>query len=174
MKNLNLKNGIFALMMLGGVVAFQGCNDECKDVTCLNAGTCDEETGECICAAGYEGADCGAAFNAKFVGDFVFTGSCSVSQALMDTIQISEIAGAPDSVLVTGLWRRPGISVRAHVDGLSLSFALQRLPGTVYQLESSSAQLSTDGNSVNIAFTVYSLFSTTPEETCSGTGVRMN
>ena len=65
MKNIKVSIlGAFAFAM----VLFAGCDDPCKDVTCLNGGTCLE--GTCECPTGYEGADCAEALNAKFTGTF--------------------------------------------------------------------------------------------------------
>jgi hypothetical protein len=65
-----IKNiALSALLTIGafGAVMYTSCNkDECKDVTCLNGGTC--SGGNCVCLAGYEGVSCETLSATKFVG----------------------------------------------------------------------------------------------------------
>ena len=55
MKKLKIK-GLFLGVFLISAVLIDGCKDPCKDVKCLNGGTCDD--GSCNCPAGYSGANC--------------------------------------------------------------------------------------------------------------------
>jgi len=48
-------------------------SDPCKDVTCLNGGTC--VSGTCNCTDGYEGTDCSTEWRAKFEGTFLLSGT---------------------------------------------------------------------------------------------------
>jgi hypothetical protein len=51
-----------------GTITYTSCNkDKCKDVVCSNGGTCDTETGNCMCATGYEGTTCETEIRAKFL-----------------------------------------------------------------------------------------------------------
>ncbi|HRO43267.1 MAG TPA: calcium-binding EGF-like domain-containing protein [Flavipsychrobacter sp.] len=57
-----------AMLTIGafGAVTYTACNkDECKDVVCLNGGTC--SGGNCSCQAGYEGNRCETLSITKFV-----------------------------------------------------------------------------------------------------------
>jgi hypothetical protein len=70
-----------ALLTIGAFTAitYTSCNkDECKDVVCNNGGTCDANTGACVCATGYEGATCDTKSRDKFVGIYVGTETCTI------------------------------------------------------------------------------------------------
>ncbi|GEM_PF-191585 len=53
-----MKSPNFLLIALCGtfILFLSSCSDKCADVTCLNAGTCDD--GNCECLAGYSGTNC--------------------------------------------------------------------------------------------------------------------
>ena len=59
--------GVMLAVSAFGTVLYTSCTkDECKDVVCLNGGTC--SGGTCIgCNAGYEGATCQTVSRDKFV-----------------------------------------------------------------------------------------------------------
>src|SRR5688572_21012104 len=97
----------FTLLFLALTASFtfQSCKDECKEVACLNGGTCDDGdctcengftgdrcqtgpcdnveclnngtcvNGVCDCPDGYEGSDCGAAERDKFIGTYLTDGT---------------------------------------------------------------------------------------------------
>lgn len=50
--------------------------DPCKDVTCVNGGTC--VSGTCNCPTGYEGATCATLSREKFLGTYNGTETCTV------------------------------------------------------------------------------------------------
>lgn len=158
MKNLNLKNGIFALMMLGGVVAFQGCKDECKDVTCLNGGTCDKETGECICTTGYEGTDCGTALNRKFVGSWSLIQSCDMYPG-PDTsaITITASTGSLVGLQVQGIFFSSNLVVDATVeaDGITLTIPRQVQSVNNFREIEGVGTINAAGSSISIDYTTY-------------------
>lgn len=54
MKN-TIDSRLFSSLLALVILFFSSC-DPCRDVVCLNGGTCDE--GHCACPQGYEGADC--------------------------------------------------------------------------------------------------------------------
>lgn len=72
-----------ALLSVGAfsAVLYTACNkDECKDVVCLNGGTC--VSGTCSCKTGFEGSDCSTVVATKFVnagGWRTTTEVCTVS-----------------------------------------------------------------------------------------------
>ncbi len=72
---MKVKNAIAIVSLMFGMFMFQSCTDDCKDVTCLNGGVCEE--GVCECATGYEGEDCSILMNAKFVGTYTVEDQCS-------------------------------------------------------------------------------------------------
>lgn len=67
----NFKNLLVASFLTIGAFAstmMVSCNpDPCKDVVCANGGTCDDVTGACKCAAGYEGTGCDSLSRDKFL-----------------------------------------------------------------------------------------------------------
>ena len=75
MKKITLIGSTFmAVIALSTFFFYQSCTpDPCKDVTCLNGGTC--ATGTCTCPTGYEGTDCGTEWRTKFVGSYLTSGS---------------------------------------------------------------------------------------------------
>lgn len=98
MKRLTSILVLFTLAM--GLYFLNSCQDPCKDVECLNGGVC--EDGECICAEGYEGENCGTEWREKFLGQWNqfaqcdeqnFTSSISKSTDNVKTVVISNILG---------------------------------------------------------------------------------
>jgi hypothetical protein len=95
-----------ALLTLGAftTITYTSCNkDECKDVVCQNGGTCNAETGACVCSVGYEGTNCETKSNAKFVGVWAVTETCG--SATSDPYQVTITADATDAtkILVSNL-----------------------------------------------------------------------
>jgi hypothetical protein len=58
---------MFAVLFAISSLIFQSC-DRCSGVVCLNDGTCDNSNGRCVCATGFEGADCGTEWRDKYIG----------------------------------------------------------------------------------------------------------
>jgi hypothetical protein len=70
------------LLTIGSIALLPSCSkDKCKDVTCQNGGTCNDDDGSCTCATGYEGANCETAMRDKFIGTFKMNGNvnCNVT-----------------------------------------------------------------------------------------------
>lgn len=90
----SIKNIAFSAMLaLGafGAVTYTSCNkDECKDVVCQNGGTCVD--GNCVCATGYEGANCETESRAKFVKSWTATDT-EVGGAALPTYSAIVTAG---------------------------------------------------------------------------------
>ncbi len=159
MKNFKLGLiGAFTVAMM----LFTGCEDACKDVTCLNGATCLE--GICQCTAGYEGTDCSEAYNSKFVGTYsLFSNLCDT--VILDPHSVAIFASATDPAAFTvgGLYENPiGITVNATAgSGNNFTIASQIFndSDTNDQLTiTGSGTLSSDGNTLTIT---YSLFNVT-------------
>lgn len=79
----NLKTILLSTVLTLGTlisVFVTSCNqDKCKNVVCANGGTCDINTGACVCASGYEGADCNTRVIVKYLGTYVGNGTSSPS-----------------------------------------------------------------------------------------------
>jgi|NOAtaT_7_FD_contig_61_3233686_length_741_multi_1_in_0_out_0_2 hypothetical protein len=168
-----MKNFAVLMLLVSGLFLIEGCSGPCKDVSCLNGGTCDGETGDCQCASGYEGADCGTAINAKFVGTWNVTEACVNSDTLNQSYQliVAPISGYPDSLTLTGIWNFPNYTIRAKVglDGLSIGFSRQEM-SFVDAFESVNGQISMDNATLNITYNWYALGSSTPTRVCQLVG----
>ncbi len=67
-----------ALLTIGAftTVTYTSCNkDECKDVVCQNGGTCDENTGNCICTTGFTGTNCETQVRTKYFNTYKGNGT---------------------------------------------------------------------------------------------------
>ena len=69
MKNLSI-------LFTAALIMISCAKDPCKDVVCLNDGTCLD--GTCLCEDWYEGEDCGTEERAKYYG--TYNGTFTVSQ----------------------------------------------------------------------------------------------
>jgi hypothetical protein len=69
MKNLSI-------LLTAALIMISCAKDPCKDVVCLNDGTCLD--GTCLCADWYEGVDCGTEERAKYYG--TYNGTLTLSQ----------------------------------------------------------------------------------------------
>lgn len=69
MKNLSI-------LLTAALIMISCAKDPCKDVICLNDGTCID--GTCLCEDWYEGEDCGIEERAKYYG--TYNGTFTVSQ----------------------------------------------------------------------------------------------
>lgn len=69
MKNLSI-------LLTAALIMISCAKDPCKDVVCLNDGTCLD--GTCLCDDWYEGEDCGIEERAKYYG--TYNGTFTVSQ----------------------------------------------------------------------------------------------
>lgn len=148
-----LKLRIFTIVFFS-TIAFAGCKDECKDVTCVKGACVD---GNCVCDAGYSGADCSIALNAKFSGSFNATVNCNLSGAGTHTVTVAAKSNTADQVVFTGLYYSNGQSVTAKVaaDGTTFSIAKQDLGNSGYDLESTSGTINASSKEITLAYKVY-------------------
>lgn len=168
-----MKNLVVLMLLLSGVVLFEGCKDPCKDVTCLNGGACDEETGDCQCAAGYEGADCGTAMNAKFVGTWTVTEACVPGGSKSYQLILDAVSGRGDSLIISNINNIPGNSVRGKVESDGLTFQFAKQASNVFDsYESVSGSLSADFSTISFAYNYYFGNATSPTQSCTITGVK--
>ncbi|WP_276135084.1 EB domain-containing protein [Polluticoccus soli] len=135
------------------VVGYTACKkDPCRDVTCLNGGTCSDGickckanytgprcekdlcakvnclndgvcvSGQCQCAPGYEGDSCQVRISGKFAAEWVGTGQCAPHQYDVSYIRIE--SASPTSITA----HLPGIE--ATMTGNLTSFTTARLSNT--------------------------------------------
>lgn len=64
-----------SLFLIFSVVMFS-CSDNCADVDCGANGSCDEDSGACICDEWYEGDRCENETRAKFLGSWSSSSNC--------------------------------------------------------------------------------------------------
>ncbi|MCS6991649.1 MAG: calcium-binding EGF-like domain-containing protein [Chitinophagales bacterium] len=143
--------GVMALSVLGlsTILLFNACEqDPCKDVVCLNGGTC--EDGDCNCPIGYEGDDCGVRTADKYVGTwsaaevcdsgiYNYVATISASSTEVTSILISNFGGFGSSVVVKG----------TIVDPNSFTIPSQAFGNVAF---SGNGTLSADGLTINITY----------------------
>lgn len=167
---MNMRNAFnisflaFALAIVG---TFASCSDNCQDVQCVN-GTCND--GECECAAGYSGQDCGTALNSRFDGEFEVSENCLITGGTPYNVTFSPKSSGPRDFTILGLWKSPQNIVTAVIDDNGTSFTIER-QGIVtgYEVEASVGTISSDGNTVNLTYTVYESGDTVVADQCTAT-----
>jgi hypothetical protein len=106
-----------------GMFVMNACTDPCNDVECLNGGICDE--GDCICAAGYEGEDCGVEMRTKFIGSYNIVDSCEPASR---TSTISTSSSDVKKVLISNIIDATlGGTAVAEIDGTKITIAEQNV-----------------------------------------------
>lgn len=135
MKKLSvLTAGILMVFSLAIVTFYTSCTDPCKDVTCLNAGTCVD--GTCDCADGYEGTDCGTETRAQFLGSYSVasgtitcgvTGNSTISAGT--SVNVTTNSGGVKKIAISlgGV-----LTVVATVSGSTLTIDNQTISGFTY------------------------------------------
>src|SRR5215217_1585631 len=94
--------GFLTAIAFATVMMFNACNDDaCKDVTCLNGGTCID--GTCNCATGYEGTDCATESRVKFIGTWTASDDCNTSGTGSYIVTVSN-GTAINEVKITNFW----------------------------------------------------------------------
>lgn len=122
------KVSIFGLSFLSAlafasIMFFNACtSDPCKDVVCMNDGTCID--GTCDCTTGYEGTDCSTESRTKFLGSWTVTDACSSSGTSSYTVSMTAGTSVID-VNITNFWGVFNNAVKATVSGSIISIATQ-------------------------------------------------
>lgn len=145
-----------------GMFIMNACTDPCKDVTCQNGGVCDE--GDCICATGYEGTDCGTEMRTKFLGNYSILDGCYPGTPYTSTISTS--ADAVNKVAISNiLGNTLNGTAKATISGTSITIPNQTVTDSdneIWTVEGmSTGTLSSNTFSISIKF----IFGTSTE-TC--------
>jgi hypothetical protein len=145
-----------------GLFIMNACSDPCKDVTCLNGGVCDE--GDCICATGYEGTDCGTEMRTKFLGSYSFIDGCYPGTTTSSTIATS-VDGVNRVNVTNILGTSLGGTAKATINGTNITIPSQSvndIDNDVWTVEGmSTGTLTSNSFSISVKF----IFGTTTE-TC--------
>ncbi len=154
------------------------CIGPCDSAECVN-GTCQLNTGECICQAWWEGEKCDIAVNEKFNGAYLRESSdCGNIPAYY--IGISPIPGTPQRVSIIGLYNTfdtlqgswtPVPPLEASVDmndnqALYLGLQTFDLPGSDIVTVNGSAALNEETGVLNVYYRVNNL-SQNEERVCN-------
>lgn len=157
----NFKLGLIGAFTFA-VMLFAGCEDACKDVSCLNGATCLE--GICQCTTGYEGTDCGEAYNSKFVGTYnLSTNVCDTVTLNPYPVAIVASATDPAAITVGGLYENPtGTTVNATIGSNTNQFTIESQifddNATNDQLTiTGTGTLSDDGTSLTVTYTLFNV-----------------
>ncbi|MEY3442936.1 MAG: hypothetical protein RLZZ519_1217 [Bacteroidota bacterium] len=163
-KALNYSFLILGLLCTGLIGA---CSDACEDVQCVN-GTCSD--GECTCATGYSGPDCATALNSRFDGDFSLAQNCLVPGNATDTVTLAAKSSGPRDFTILGLWGAPQNLITALIDDNGTSFVVERQAiVTGYEVEAFVGTISSDGNTVNLTYSIYATGDTVASDQCTAT-----
>lgn len=192
MKKINLL--LIALVSTMAITTMNSCTDPCKDVTCENGGTCNDEglcecadnyfgescetncvngtyeSGTCGCDAGYEGDACDVESREKMIGTYSGSDACSTTGATASyTSTVASSSASADGILVTGLWDGFFINtISATVNGDAITIPNQEPDSDGYTIEGSGTY--TDG-SISWSFTVTEV-ATSGVDQCTMTGVK--
>jgi len=159
------------LLTIGSLALFPSCSkDKCKDVTCQNGGTCDEEDGSCNCAAGYEGTNCETAMADKFAVNWKYNETCAGATVTDFTTTFTK-TGA-NKIQINGFagfaCGGSNILVNCTVNGRDITVdSGQSFCAASLQITSGSGTINTSGNSISMTYT-YTLVGV-GSQTCSGT-----
>jgi hypothetical protein len=162
MKRKALQPKMAICLILIMTIAFAGCRDKCKRITCLN-GTCVE--GICNCSTGYFHEDCAAVINAAFPGTWVNTEECTAGSDGY-SIAMTAAGDSKTDLHIVGLWELNSDSVLATVgaNGLDISINRQAVGGVEIDGEGLA---NADQNEVNLTYRVYNIGQSSPFDVCT-------
>lgn len=118
----------FSFVILSSAIFLSSCTqDPCNDLNCQNGASCSD--GHCVCAPGYEGAECDLLTADKFVGKY--EGSLRCDQFPIDVKQIEIVlteypnvitlkmgAGNTSVLDMTGIAETPETHIETYVEEL--------------------------------------------------------
>ncbi|MCY7410082.1 MAG: calcium-binding EGF-like domain-containing protein [Chitinophagales bacterium] len=150
MKKVSIFSASFlSAIAFATVMFFNACtSDPCKDIVCMNGGTC--ISGTCDCTTGYEGTDCSTESRTKFAGTWTAADACSSSGTSSYIVTMSNGATVVD-VNITNFWDVFANSVKATVNGSTISIASQEPDNDGFKV---SGQGSISGNNITWSYTI--------------------
>ncbi|MDA9121061.1 hypothetical protein N9J52_03395 [Flavobacteriales bacterium] len=110
---------LFATIITFGLTSCKP--DACKDVNCLNDGIC--ESGDCVCATGFEGPNCATEQRQAFVGIYSATETCNLGDFTYD-ITITADSETKTEITLKNLGDFD-FEITGVVNGTSVSFTDQ-------------------------------------------------
>ena len=190
-----MKHMLITLGLIASVAAIsmlEGCKDPCKDVECLNSGTCNDDgecdcpanfygetcetecingtytNGNCVCDEYYEGDVCDTEERIKFYGAFDVEEECPpITDAYATTIKAAS-GSALYKVEISKLYQEFSNPIIGDIDGSNLTIKSQE-PETGFTI-SGSGTLSADQTTITLTYTVND--SSTGTVTCTATLTR--
>lgn len=113
-------------------VTYTSCTpDKCKSVVCANGGVCNN--GACLCASGYEGAQCEAVTRDKFTGNWNVSETSSLTLANSKYVVAMTDDGGNVSHVNMGNFYNYFTSVNAYVKGDTMYINQQTVNNHVIQ-----------------------------------------
>jgi len=147
-----------ALLTLGAfsTITYTSCNkDECKDVVCNNGGTCDENTGNCLCATGYEGETCSEEVRAKFVKTWTASDKNIDDNENLPTYQSVIVKGTAVTEVSISNFSDDYFEkdIKATVSGTTITIPSQDPDGDLYKV-SGTGQYNTADKKITWSYTI--------------------
>ncbi len=150
------KRLFYFIALLGSMTLFApacGDSDPCKDVECGANGACFE--GTCICDEGYEqdaNGQCTVLTADKFIGQYSVEEDCSASASSSYTTTITAGTGL-NGVNITNFWGLFQNSVKATIDGNTITIARQEPDNDDYFVQGSGTVVVGANGKSTITFT---------------------
>lgn len=141
MKNTAFK--FFGVAAIAVAALFSSCADPCKDVTCLNGGECVE--GDCACATGYEGTDCGTRATHKFAGSFTANETCTSGSYTYSTT-VTESSTDITKITFSNLYDFTTLGVTTAIYGTVSNSTTLTIPSQVVTSSTDSYTVSGSGS----------------------------
>jgi hypothetical protein len=181
-KKIPMKKQIIRLisalsMMLAVSLFIPSCKDKCKDVSCLNGGTC--EDGDCKCPASATGADCGTCATgywgtncsmscancSSYTGNYqTFAGNCTTGSPFNQAVTAS--TSASDMITISNFNNENGWNVNATLtSATALTIASQNNPSNTFKVSGTGTK---SNNTVTLDLTFTNL-STQASYSCAAT-----
>jgi hypothetical protein len=122
----SMKNQLLALATLITMGLVSCAPDACEKVSCLNDGIC--ESGDCVCASGFEGPNCATEQRQAFVGTFSATETCDLGDFSYN-ITVSANSETLTEITLNNLGDFD-FDITGIVDGASVAFTEQMANGS--------------------------------------------